>query len=344
MALVAVVLVAATACTGTWGIRSSYRTYVTGFIGQGEIVASDGATWMDGPGTGKGPFQWTIASSSFDAGTETGTIQFSGGVSTAAHPSAEGYVLDTSFWNPRLEIDGDEGTLYVDLNYRPFESTEPEELPALQVALDVPFATLDLAGEDWTPNGNGLISITDAPAVGVTATMELIGWDDFYGDPVALDPFSVSFFAHAPSSLAETPDLVVTETEDLHPGDTVIVYGSGFDPAANVGTRPPLSGQLSGNYAVFGRFPTVWQPSAGVLGSARTVITQRWALPEPSYSTLNPTGTNAAYVELEADGTFTAVLTVAEGGTSGNYGIYTYGGAGAVNAAHELAVPITFAS
>lgn len=341
-ALVALVLALTTACNGTWGIRSSYRTYVTSAIGEGQITAQDGATWLDGTGTGKGPFRWTIAYADFDDTTETGTVQLRGGVSTVAHPSEEGYVLDTSFWNPRLEIDGDEGTLYTDLNYRPFESTDPEELPALQAATDVAFATVDLSGVDWTPNADGYIAITDAPAVGLAPAMELIGWDDFYGDPVTLDPFTVHF-EPAPQTLGAAPEIIVSRTTDLHPGDTVIVWGTGFDPAAHVGTRPPLAGQPSGAYTVFGRFADAWQPSTGAPSSSRTVIAQRWVLPEPSYSALDPTGTNASYVPVDENGTFTATLTVAEGGTTGNYGVYTYPGSGAVNASYELAVPVTLA-
>lgn len=344
-AILVVLVAAASACHGTWGLRASYRTYVTGPIGQGHITAQAGATWLDGPGTGKGPFRWTIDDATFDPVTETGTIQFTGGVSTGAHPSAEGDVLDTSFWNPRLEIDGDEGTLYVDLNYRPFESTTPVELPALVAATDVPFASVDLSAVDWTPSADGYISISNAPAVGVTAAMELIGWDDFYGDPVVLDPFSVTFNpgTSAPA-LDATPKIVVSQTTGLHPGDTVIVWGSGFDPAANVGTRPPLSGQRSGVYAVFGKFAAAWQPSTGAPSSTRSVIAQRWALPQPSLGVLDPSGTNPSFVEIDEHGRFTATLTVTESAASGDYGVYTYPGSGAVNAAHELATPVAFAS
>jgi hypothetical protein len=217
------------------------------------------------------------------------------------------------------------------------------ELPALKAATDVAFASIDLSGVDWTPDADGWISITDAPAVGLTPAMEMIGWDDFYGDPVTLDPFSVTFLPGNGPSLAAEPEIVVSRTSDLHPGDTVIVWGSGFDPDANVGTRPPLSGQLSGVYAVFGRFADTWQPSAGAPSANRTVIAQRWALPEPSFSAMGGSS-NPAFVEIDEHGTFTATLTVAEGGTTGNYGVYTYPGSGAVNAGHELAQLTTFAS
>lgn len=345
LALLAGVAVVAPACQGTWGLRASYRTYVTGPMGQGEITAQEGATWLDGPGTGKGPFQWELDWSTWDAGTETGTVQFRGGVTTAAHPSEDGDVLDTSVWNPRLEITGDVGTLYVDLAYRPFDGPAPEELPALAAATNVAFATVDLSGEDLTPAENGNITISEAPTTGITAAMELIGWDDFYGDPVVLDPFSVTFNDEiwAPA-IAPTPRVVVSRTEGLRAGDTVIVWGTGFDPDANTGTRPPLSGQASGVYAVFGKFVSPWQPSAGAPSTNRTVVAQRWALPPTSRAVLDPAGTNPAFVEIDELGRFTATLTIGESAAAGAYGVYTYPGSGAVNAAHELAVPVTLAS
>ena len=45
----AVALVALTAvttgCMGTWGLRSSYRSYVTAPFAEGSITADEGATW-----------------------------------------------------------------------------------------------------------------------------------------------------------------------------------------------------------------------------------------------------------------------------------------------------------
>ncbi|MBK9558955.1 MAG: hypothetical protein IPO44_05120 [Candidatus Microthrix sp.] len=67
------------------------------------------------------------------------------------------------------------------------------------------------------------------------------------------------------------------------------VTGTGFDPAAHQGTRPPFAGQNSGVYVVFGTFDQPWAPSEGAPGSARRVIggvrrrgssiKQVWALP-----------------------------------------------------------------
>jgi hypothetical protein len=340
LVLLTAVGVLSTGCFGTWGLRASYRNYVTSPAAGGAIEAKEGATWLDGTGTGKGPFRWTIDSSAFDPSTETGFVQFAGGVQTSGHPTASGSVLDLSLWNPRLEINGDVGTLYVDLNFRPFESFAPATIPALQAKTDVAFATIDLSGVTWTPDTYGGIHVLNAPSTGLADAMHLIGWDAFYGDPVTLDPFSVTFYPGAPK-LAATPKIVVSETDGLHVGDTITVWGTGFDPTANPGTRPPLAGQPAGSYVIFGKFASTWQPSTGATSASRTVIAQKWALSQASLAIADPTGTNPAFAKIDAYGRFEATLVIGESAVAGNYGVYSYPGSGAVNAAYELAVPVT---
>ena len=338
-AALAVALVAS-ACTGTWGVRKSYRDYITGPIAQGQITASEGATWLDGSGTGKGPFLWSVQDSAYNPVTKVGYVQMSGSVRTVGHQhSSGGWVLDLTVSNPRLDINGTTGTLVVDLNYRPYTGFNPPSLPAMQAALDVPFATVDLSAQNLVPNANGEYKISGAPSVGIPAAMSLISWDVFYGSNVALDPLSVTF-KPTPPSLASTPKVVVSRTTDLRFGDVVTVWGSGFDPAANIGTRPPLAGQPAGVYVVFGKFASTWRPSQGAPSSARTVIEQRWALPQASRDLLDPSGTNPAFVTIDQYGRFQATLTLGSSTAAGDYGVYVYPGSGAVNAAHEVAVPI----
>ena len=280
-------------------------------------------------------------SADYDETNGTGTVQMQGGIETRAHQNGNGiWLLETAVRNPRLVIDGDQGTLYADINFRPFVGTNPDPVPNLQAVTGIAFATVDLSGEDLTPGQNGWRNITGAPMVGVQSTMELIGWDDFYGDPVTLDPLSVSFKDQT-TTLATTASITVSETEGLAPGDQITVWGKGFDPAAHTGVRPPLAGQPSGAYVVFGKFADVWQPSTGAASSARAVIAQRWALPEAQHLALDPGQANPSFVRLNADGTFTAIVTVGTSAAAGNYGVYTYPGSGATNAAPEVAQLVT---
>lgn len=191
----AVLALALSSCQNTWGIRTSYRNYIAGSIAHGEIVASDGATHQDGgSGPGGGAFAWQLQSATFNPSTIRGTVQLQGKVVTRGHQNSNGlWILDTTFTNPRLVINGATGTLYVDLVYRPYQGFNPNPVPPMQTANGVAFATVDLSGVDWTPNDKGKRSISNAPMVGINSTMALIGWDDFYGTPVTLDPLSVTF-------------------------------------------------------------------------------------------------------------------------------------------------------
>jgi len=148
-------------------------------------------------------------------------------------------------------------------------------------------------------------------------------------------------------SFPTDPEISVSETTDLNPaGESLTVTGKGIDPTGNLGTRPPLNGQAAGVYVVFGRFDSNWRPSAAAPSSGRRIIKQIWAMPEPAYSTFNPTGTDPAFALLNSDGTFSVNIDVAPSTTitAGNYGIFVYPGSGAVNAANEFEQLINFLS
>lgn len=148
-----------------------------------------------------------------------------------------------------------------------------------------------------------------------------------------------------PTCSSATPVLEVDrDLSSLDPaGEVVTITGRGFTTTGNLGTRPPLLGQPGGVYVTFGRFADVWKPSAGAPSSARQIAVQKWALPEPSYSTLNPLGTNPDVVLMDGEGCFTAQILVSPvAGTNPNLGIAVYPGSGAVNAAEEFFLPVGF--
>ena len=144
-----------------------------------------------------------------------------------------------------------------------------------------------------------------------------------------------------------TPVVTVSKSVGVDPaGEVVTVSGSGFVAASGpVGARPPLAGQPSGVYVAFGKFADTWKPSEGAGAGARPTQSVVWALPQPSFSALNPSGTNPAYALVQADGTFEVEVPVADASAaaSGNYGVYTYPGGGAVFPAYETFTPVAFA-
>ncbi|ACZ31778.1 hypothetical protein Xcel_2764 [Xylanimonas cellulosilytica DSM 15894] len=193
---------------------------------------------------------------------------------------------------------------------------------------------------------------TDVTLTGDTVSIALTGLRltdagaaalPLYGTGELLDNLNLSAAVEA-APTAWTPSVTLSQANGLDPEatTTVTVTGSGFDPAANIGTRPPLAGQPTGVYVVFGKFAETWRPSEGAPSSARKVISQKWVLPEPSFT---QQGGEDPYTLLNADGTFTTTVQVsADDAAEGRYGVYVFAAGGPVNAAQELYVPVTFAN
>ena len=143
----------------------------------------------------------------------------------------------------------------------------------------------------------------------------------------------------------------------LHPGDEVVVKGSGFDPNANTDGLPvPVPpGVPHGTFVTFGAFAPTWQPSKGAPASARAEVRSqtKWAL---SRSALNRVPDvpfdlrrtiTQQWIPLSPTGDFTARLTLATPETipaHARWGVYTYGAANSVNAAQEKFVPIDYST
>lgn len=309
-----------------WGVKQSFRNYITGPIAHGAITTSDGATK-----NADGTFRFPAASGAVDADADTAALTFTGTVAFTGHDG----LLDMTVKDIRVNLTGSGGTLVADVVSKSLSSGQ------LTTYDDVEFATL--ADTDLT--GTGTVAGT-----GIGATLTAAGvpaFADFYPAGTALDP--VSFSVTTAADPVWTPAVHVSKSTDLDPtGEAITVTGEGFDPAANVGTRPPLSGQPTGVYLVFAKIAQPWRPSEGAPSSARTVLDQKWVLPPASRAVLDPAGTNPDFAELKADGTFEATLNVAavtEGVADcavDTCGVITYAAGGAVNAAHEFFTPLTF--
>lgn len=143
----------------------------------------------------------------------------------------------------------------------------------------------------------------------------------------------------------------------LHPGDVVVVKGTGFDPNANTSGLPvPVPpGVPHGTFVTFGKFADDWRPSQGAPESARPTdrAQTKWVLSRGALDRVPDVPfdlrrtVRQQWVPLAADGTFTARLVLTEPKRTvpgGTWGVYTFGGADAVNAAQELRVPLNFST
>ncbi|WP_159449413.1 HtaA domain-containing protein [Demequina sp. NBRC 110051] len=301
----------------TWGVKSSWRSYVTMF--GGSIEGSGGATVTDGVAA------FPLAAADLDE-DGVGTVQYSGAVSYTV-PS---HGIDITLTDPAVAV-GAAGDAVITVAAATQEGDQGR----------VTLASID----EWvTTEADGTLTGTDLATTGAAGAATVFGRYDgeafdhvtlAYPAPVAAEPEPV------------TPTVTVSKTTDLDgEGETVTVTGVGFLPATDgstTGTRPPLAGKFTGIYVTFGKYADTWQPSTGAASSLRVNNDTRWAVPADSMATIG--GVSAGAVELRADGTFTTTLDASDfaPGADGTYGVYTYPGGGAKYAPFETATPVTFA-
>lgn len=344
--------------TLSWGFKQSFRSYVgsqtaaqppIGAIPVGQRITLTAPASFDTAGTPAVPGSTSSPNETLPyllpvaKGTVTDRanlrLESSGGLSYH-FPS---HFFDVTISNIAVVIKDGKASIHADTDADITQAFG--EIPAGHHVHDdleigtVANATVDLSGNRVTVSGTGVV----LTAAGARAL-------PFYpaGDP--LDDFSLTAtLADEPAPPAWKPQISVSKTTGFNPAgtETVTVTGTGFNPAANTSTRAPVTvGQPTGIYVVFGKFATAWKPSASAPASARKIITQKWAIPEPSKTQLATDVPSQApgLVLLAPDGSFTATVEVkADAAATGNYGIYTYAAGGAAaNAAQELSVPLSF--
>ncbi|MFS0795160.1 hypothetical protein [Microbacterium sp. 1P10AE] len=302
-----------------------------------------------------------------DVDANTAVIQWTGSFTSAFYSGM------TRSWitDPKLTVASDgTGTVTATLGGYGTSMDDPDKFESLTPETDVVVATLtgvdvtatgftvtpDYLGRTVTVPAGSVAQVTGGASSGAfpqpfidfqIKTGQGSYWYSSGGSADVRKPATPLSIAYTVAPTAG-PTVTVSKTSGLAQGETVTVSGSGFLPSATAtnGTRPPLAGQFSGAYVVFGKFADVWKPSAGAPSSARSVIAQKWAVPAASMSTIG--GTNSGAIELKADGTFSVDLalstTEAQNLAAGTFGIFTYAGSGAVYAPFETFTPITFAA
>ncbi len=91
--------------TLTWGLKESFRSYISGTIANGSWETSDGASYETPV------FIWSEATGQVDLSTGTGTVNFKGSISFTGHDG----ILDLTLSNPTIELEGDgTGALLLD--------------------------------------------------------------------------------------------------------------------------------------------------------------------------------------------------------------------------------------
>lgn len=175
-----------------WGVRDSFRNYVRGGIANG--------SWeLNGTSYSSDAFNWSNGTGTFKGGK--GSISFSGSVRFTGHHG----ILDTTIANPRLEINGNSGTLYATMNSNDpsGKATNYGEVALLKVDL------------------SGLQSSADAVSVnGAATTLTAEGAKAFAGFYEAGKDMAPLSFSAAING-AKTTTKTVSET---------VYEGAGCDP------------------------------------------------------------------------------------------------------------------
>ncbi|MEU7068844.1 HtaA domain-containing protein [Streptomyces narbonensis] len=161
-----------------WGVRRTFREYVTGAIAQGKWTLAGGA--QDGGAL----FRFPDGKGTYDARKQTLDAAFSGSVRfTGAH-------LDLTLAKVTTKVTGGKGTLSADVT------------SAGTTTKAVPLVTF--TAPDFAPK-NGLAAVTEAPATLTEGGARAFG--GMYKAGTAMDPVSLAVTVDATAKLPALPDL-----------------------------------------------------------------------------------------------------------------------------------------
>ncbi|MDX3590731.1 HtaA domain-containing protein [Streptomyces sp. ID03-2B] len=202
-----------------WGVRRTFREYVTGSIGQGKWTLADGA--QDGGAL----FRFPQGKGTYDAKKETLDADFSGSIRfTGAHD------LDLKFAAVTVAVAKGEGTLSADVTSEG------------KTTKGVPIVTF--AAEDFAPK-EGLAILTEAPATLTADGAKAFG--SMYKAGTAMDPVSLAVAVDEKAQLPALPDLGSEPTATAEPTKM-----ASAEPSAEPVAAASDSGPGTGTYAAIG--------------------------------------------------------------------------------------------
>ncbi|WKN14357.1 HtaA domain-containing protein [Streptomyces sp. JUS-F4] len=202
-----------------WGVRRTFREYVTGSIGQGKWTLADGA--QDGGAL----FRFPQGKGTYDAKKETLDADFSGSIRfTGAHD------LDLKFAAVTVAVAKGEGTLSADVTSEG------------KTTKGVPIVTF--AAEDFAPK-EGLATLTEAPATLTADGAKAFG--SMYKAGTAMDPVSLAVAVDEKAQLPALPDLGSEPTAAAEP-----TKKASAEPSAEPVAAASDSGPGTGTYAAIG--------------------------------------------------------------------------------------------
>ncbi|MFJ9635130.1 HtaA domain-containing protein [Streptomyces sp. NPDC101178] len=202
-----------------WGVRRTFREYVTGSIGQGKWTLADGA--QDGGAL----FRFPQGKGTYDAKRQTLAADFGGSIHfTGAHD------LDLKFAGVTVAVAKGKGTLSADVT------------SAGSTRKDVPLITF--AAKDFAPK-EGLAVLTEVPAALTEDGAEAFG--SMYKAGTEMDPVSLAVAVDDKAQLPPLPDLGSEPTAAAEP-----TAKPSAEPSAEPVAAASDSGPGAGTYAAIG--------------------------------------------------------------------------------------------
>ncbi|MFE4537739.1 HtaA domain-containing protein [Streptomyces scopuliridis] len=221
-----------------WGVRRTYREYVTGPIAKGTWTLSGGA--QDGGAL----FRFPRGKGTYDAGKGTLDAAFAGSVRFT------GTGLDLTLSKVVVRVKDGKGTLSADVTDAA-EGSPPRKA--------VPLVTF--AAKDFTPK-DGLASLTEVPATLTSPGAETFG--SLYAAGTAMDPVSLAVAVDKTAELPALPDLGSDASPSATPEDRASAAPSTGPATGAASSSSSSSSAGTGTYVALGAGALVVAGLAGL--------------------------------------------------------------------------------
>ncbi|MFC8227196.1 HtaA domain-containing protein [Streptomyces sp. NPDC057287] len=160
-----------------WGVKESFRSYVTGPVANGKVETTGGAT------ASAAGYRFPDATGSFDAEEQTLEAEFDGTVRFLGHKEGDAYTLDLSLTGLEVQVKDGAGTLVADVTSKDRATRKVTTRTGLAVA-DLKLPSGELAAK------GGVVTLSAVPATLTADGTEAFG--GMYAKGTPLDALTVS--------------------------------------------------------------------------------------------------------------------------------------------------------
>ncbi|MEH0395937.1 HtaA domain-containing protein [Streptomyces sp. B21-088] len=205
-----------------WGVKESFRSYVTGPVANGRVETGGGAT------ASAAGYRFPDATGGFDADEQTLDAAFDGTVRFLGHKEGDAYTLDLSLTGLEIRLEDGAGTLVADVSSKDRETRKVTTRTDLEIA-DLKLPAGELEAKD------GVVTLSAVPATLTADGTEAFG--GMYAKGTQLDALTVSV------ALDEDAELPAATAGGS--GTTTGSGGTGSTTGATVGGGGTVGGSAS---------------------------------------------------------------------------------------------------